>query len=402
MRKRVVAGTFLLVAASLSAGQSDGRSLLRDAAARYRDANSFRLEWQTKITTSSPYSNGWTKQMYVVAAADHKFHFEVQGTGLTGIRISDGQSDWFYRPALRQYSVQSTDPAKPRPQVPGIAGGTTESWIKSAMQSLLHLDDDADSAELLREEMLAIGTAALRCSVVQVKRAMSFREAVISTRDNTYWIDQSSGLVRKATLITRGPVSPDDDMDDQTRTVEISYTRVELNTAPAPALFVFTPPAEAYLVGDAREATPPVSIGRAAPALKLKDKNGAMFDLADLKGKVAVVQFWASWCPPCLEEMKALVELQKLYAGRDLVVVGVDSDAIAERGAMYFASQRYGWTNLHDVGGIHRRTWRVPCLPFVAVVDRDGKIAWTHVGFGAGFLDSLRSELNKPELALIK
>jgi outer membrane lipoprotein-sorting protein len=76
--------------------------LLRDAAAHYRNAQSFRIEFETKITSSSPFSNGWSKQIYIVATIDHKFHWEQKGSGLSGIRISDGESDWFYRPSIRE------------------------------------------------------------------------------------------------------------------------------------------------------------------------------------------------------------------------------------------------------------------------------------------------------------
>jgi outer membrane lipoprotein-sorting protein len=127
------------VLSPLFALQPNAKSLLHDAAARYRNSKSFRLEFETTITSSSPYSHGWSKQMYAVAAADHKYHWEQKGSGMTGLRISDSQSDWFYRPGAHAYSVQSPDSTKSGSQARGTAGGTTEGWIKSAIHSLLQL-----------------------------------------------------------------------------------------------------------------------------------------------------------------------------------------------------------------------------------------------------------------------
>ncbi|MGA8506410.1 MAG: TlpA disulfide reductase family protein [Candidatus Sulfotelmatobacter sp.] len=132
-------------------------------------------------------------------------------------------------------------------------------------------------------------------------------------------------------------------MDGQTRTIEITYTRSDLGTALDPALFAFTPPADAYLIDDARQPiAKPVTIGSASPPLKLKDKSGVAFDLSDLKGKVALVHFWASWCGACLEEMKTLTQLPQSYAEKGLVIVAVDEDEAAERGDCYFSSQKCG------------------------------------------------------------
>jgi thiol-disulfide isomerase/thioredoxin/outer membrane lipoprotein-sorting protein len=393
--------SIVLLNSSLSAVQPDVKSILRDAAARYREAKTFHLEWETTITVSSPYSSSWSKQTYVVAADEHRYHWEGRGSGLRGLRINDGQNDWFYRASVHEYSVaQSNSATEPSPRARGVAGGSTEGWIKSSMQGLFHLDDDADAAEMQRSEVLTIANTKVQCYVVRASRSISLRQGVTSTKDDTYWIETKTGLVRKAILATNGPMTTDDDMDGQIRTIEITYTRSDLGTALDPALFNFTPPADAYLIDDARKPiSKPVTIGNASPPLKFKDKSGVAFDLSDLKGKVALVHFWASWCGACLEEMKALRQLPQSYADKGLVIVAVDEDEVPERGDSYFSSQKYEWRNLHDAGETNRRTWGAAGYPFLAIVDRDGNVAWTNMGAGKGFWDMLTSQLNKPELA---
>ncbi|MGA7770780.1 MAG: TlpA disulfide reductase family protein [Candidatus Sulfotelmatobacter sp.] len=401
MKRIFVAAILLLWTAYVSASQPDANSLLHNAAARYREAKAFRIEFETTISASSPYSHSWSKQIYIVAASDHKYHWEQKGSGIRGVRINDGQSDWFYRPGAHVYSVQSADSTKPRSQARGAAGGTTEGWIKSAIHSLLQLDDDADASVMERDAVLRIAKAKIPCYVVHSTHSMSFREGMNSSRGNTYWVEKSTGLVRKAVLSTRGPVSLDDDEPDKTRTVETVYRSVDLDIVLDSSLFEFKPPADAYLIDDARQPiSASLSIGNAPPALKLNDKNGLVFDLAALKGKVVLVDFWASWCGACTEEMKAIARLPQSYSDNGLVIVSVDDDETPERGDNYFSLQKFSWRNLHDIGEIQRRSWGATAFPLLVLVDRNGKIAWTSDGAGANFLETLRSQLDKPELQL--
>jgi thiol-disulfide isomerase/thioredoxin len=392
----------LLLCTSTLLAQAPAKSVLHDAAAKYRAAKRFHIAWETKITTSSRLSSGWSKQMYVVAADGPKYHWEADGSSIRGVRISDGASDWFYRPAAHEYSVQSSNRNNSPSQARGTAVGTTESWVKSAMYSLLHLDDDVDAAELVREEVLSLGNTKVECIVVRAKRFFSVREGVESSRDNTYWIDKSTGSVRKALLISSGPMSTGDDSDDITRTVETTYTSVDLNSAD-PALFLFKPPANAYLIDDSRvPPAPPVAVGASAPALRVKDRNGDLFDLFENKGKVVLVQFWASWCGACSEEMNAIAQLPRSYSEKGLVIVSVDEDEEPERGDRYFSSQNHGWKNYHDTGEAYRRAWGLSAYPTLAVVDRNGAVVWTTTGISADFEQNLRLQLARPELGLVQ
>lgn len=72
-------------------------------------------------------------------------------------------------------------------------------------------------------------------------------------------------------------------------------------------------------------ADSPAIVGAAAPDFELLQRDGTPIRLSDLQGKVVVVNFWASWCPPCREEMPALQAISQDYADQGLVVLGVNT-----------------------------------------------------------------------------
>lgn len=88
----------------------------------------------------------------------------------------------------------------------------------------------------------------------------------------------------------------------------------------------------AAIAADAAAA--PVAVGRAAPALIVRQLDGRVFDLAALHGKVVIVNFWATWCAPCRAEMPRLEAFYRRYHGRGLELLGLSVDDASDRGAV--------------------------------------------------------------------
>ena len=138
------------------------------------------------------------------------------------------------------------------------------------------------------------------------------------------------------------------------------------------------PPPEA-----ARPAADPDIIGRRRPDFLLPDPEGARRGPAEWDGKVLVINFWATWCPPCLHEMPAFMELQTRYEGRGVQFLGVATDEldnvrryVAEMGLNY--PTVYGQQEAMDVGAAYGN--RIGVLPYTVVVARDGTVTHSHVG----------------------
>lgn len=133
------------------------------------------------------------------------------------------------------------------------------------------------------------------------------------------------------------------------------------------------------------EATTPALSEDQAMHVALDDLDGTPHSLADWHGKVLVVNFWATWCPPCRQEMPLLVKLQAKYAARGLQIVGIATDEQSEQDVRRFMRQmvvNYPILMGDDQvpGIISALGGQFIGLPYTVVVDREGRVIKIHSG----------------------
>jgi thiol-disulfide isomerase/thioredoxin len=109
----------------------------------------------------------------------------------------------------------------------------------------------------------------------------------------------------------------------------------------------------------------------------LVQRSSAQFaaDLAALKGRVVVINFWASWCGPCKAEMPALEQVSKQYAGKPVTFVGVDSSDVRNSASKLLADLKVTYPTVYDKAGINggiATSWSVASLPQTWFIARDG------------------------------
>lgn len=124
-------------------------------------------------------------------------------------------------------------------------------------------------------------------------------------------------------------------------------------------------------------------VGQARPDFTLGDSDGVTVSATDFDGKVTLINFWATWCVPCVEEMPMLSKLQQNYANRGVQIVGIALDDPQK--ASVFARQldvRYpvlvGTTDAILVGRQFGN--RSGMLPYSVLMDSDGVIRWVYLG----------------------
>jgi thiol-disulfide isomerase/thioredoxin len=137
--------------------------------------------------------------------------------------------------------------------------------------------------------------------------------------------------------------------------------------------------AAAVLAAPARaEALRPWT-GGATPALVLKDVDGREHRLADYRGKVVLVNFWATWCEPCRAEMPSLDRLQQRSAGRVVVLAVAYGEGEARVGE-FLAKVPVGFPVLLDRDLAIAKAWKARVLPTTFVIDPGGRIRYRAIG----------------------
>jgi thiol-disulfide isomerase/thioredoxin len=120
----------------------------------------------------------------------------------------------------------------------------------------------------------------------------------------------------------------------------------------------------------------------AASDFKLQDLNGKIVKLSDFKGKAVLIDFWATWCPPCRESIPGIEKLYKTYAGKGLVVLSISLDEGDWDSVKAFATER-GITypvlkGTEDVAS----QFQVRTIPMLVIINKEGKIVKRYLGFG--------------------
>ena len=124
-------------------------------------------------------------------------------------------------------------------------------------------------------------------------------------------------------------------------------------------------------------------LGQRRPDFTLSDSHGASVSAGDFLGDVWLVNFWATWCTPCVEEMPMLSRLQQDYIGQGVNIVGIALDD-AERASQFASDMAISYPVLvgqADVVVTGRRYGNnTGMLPFSVLIDTEGIIRWTHLG----------------------
>ncbi|NNL87111.1 MAG: TlpA family protein disulfide reductase [Myxococcales bacterium] len=137
-----------------------------------------------------------------------------------------------------------------------------------------------------------------------------------------------------------------------------------------------------------------VEKGHRAPKFAGPSLDGSgKLSFKEYEGQVVYVDFWASWCPPCLKSLPVLDELQKEFGPQGFQVLAVNVDKDVDAAREFFAERGASYPSLSDPKGQLPRQFGLETMPTSYLIDREGRVHWIHEGFKKKDVEKIRSEI---------
>ncbi len=380
---RVLAASVSL--ALLTRGQSNDQiaKTLKELAARSSHATQY--SWDGDLYIDARVGEGqWAAQ----SSAKVQCAIGKEGRSLLKIQpdrgeeywlISNGQKSWAYVPSKKQYTEDESasqsntrgDQAEEEPEDDPSQGGTREqtsarqlvpniaAFLKNAQQ--LNLFPKPMSLKFDKEKVTwpavqIVGKPDAEGQKTVAEIALSPDRPVIG---HMAWVEfhkSDSGIVSLRTNFTLNSFSLGEDLPD--------------------SLFVFDPPKKAKLVEELEVPGQQLSqlLHHPSPDFEARTIAGNQkVRISDLRGKVVMLNFWASWCPPCRAELPTVAKLAAEMKGQGLVVYGVN-DEEPDTAKKYLEKQGITLPTLDDGNQKVHRLYRVYSIPTVFLIDEQGRI----------------------------
>lgn len=141
------------------------------------------------------------------------------------------------------------------------------------------------------------------------------------------------------------------------------------------------------------QADPPLNTK--APDFTLKSTSGANLRLSEQRGQIILVNFWATWCGPCRQELPEFEKLKQKYAkyGFEVWAVNVDNDS--NEAIKFIKPLGLSFPILFDSGLITSQQYKVETMPSTFLLDRDGRVRFIHHGFQPSYVEKYDAEIHQ-------
>jgi peroxiredoxin len=137
------------------------------------------------------------------------------------------------------------------------------------------------------------------------------------------------------------------------------------------------------------------AVGSIAPDFTLKSNSGNNLKLSEFRGQVVMINFWATWCGPCREEMPLLNRIQDRYGKAGFKLLGVNIDDRPEAAQAMAKNLGIHFPILYDTGKRVSRLYDVNAMPSTLLIDRDGKVRYIHLGYRPGYETRYESQVRE-------
>jgi peroxiredoxin/outer membrane lipoprotein-sorting protein len=386
--------------ADLAATPVEVPEILRQCAAAYQALQAYTDTTVSEIRVIRPgMENRNTTSLPFTFARPNRLRLAREPELGSMLLVSDGQMLVNYLGMAKQYtSRKAPDALSPADlQGPGMGGPGASVLCHSLLLS------QAPLRELLNglEQVAELGPEQLEGVPVMVvelkKRLSSLGTSLLSQGQEDQsiavrlWIGAEDHLLRQVSyevdmggMAARMPAPQQSMMAGMKMVFTQRHIAIQADPNLPEETFAFTPPPGARLVeliGQGMDHPGHAElVGKPAPSFTLKDLEGAEVKLADFAGKVLIVDFWATWCGPCREELPAFTALQSQYAGQGFSVIGLSTDEKAQTVRQFAEKNRINFPLLMADAVVRHDYGDISALPTTFVIDRKGVVRYTHLG----------------------
>jgi peroxiredoxin len=366
---------------------SPGEAIVHRVSETYRNARSYQFAGTLRRTWMVGFEPR-VAEMYFQAASSGDGRYKLQsGLGMSKIlAVSDGG----------KISIYSAEDGKYAERESGDLAGSIRGGLGDREASLLFAAWNIASryqslprrtlqVEVAGNEVVPTGSGEVECLVLRLRLRAVDPSPAAAVWFTTLWIDPARWVV----LRERSSSTPGDEevAIRQESEERVAFTAVRVNDVLPDSLFRFAPPAAAQLVhripswpdwfsqeegrlGRAFEIGPPDFGSR---DFSLVSTEGVRHDTKQLRGRILLLDFTATWCAPCLKQLEVLRGIHRDYSARGVVVLGIGTES---RDVLHrsWKARRSPYPVLVDSGGTASALFNISALPTLVIIDRQGAI----------------------------
>jgi thiol-disulfide isomerase/thioredoxin/outer membrane lipoprotein-sorting protein len=313
-----------------------------------------------------------------------KAHIDLQ-LGSGNLLVTDGETTWTYRPSTKTYTK--------------IAAAQTPDGVAAnlAVLDVLGFFADSKTTKTARQESITVDGIAYDCWVLTSSVKIPAQAAMggqISDGLMTSWIDKNLLLQVQEEIAYSVKVSPAPGaapVEYVSKIRQITHG-LKVDEPVAAGLFAFVPPADAreqavQTAGNRVDLT-----GKEAPSFRGVSLDGKAYSLETLKGKAVLLDFWASWCGPCIRSMPIVEKLHEDYRSQGLVVLAVDVGENRETVEKFLKTRTIPYpVIMGDEAGIPA-AYGISAYPTFVMIGPDGKIASHQIGLNESALTGIAAK----------